>query len=72
MTDIWEMTPLQRARYLEEHPREDCVTCANCVKVGRAYFCEVNEKMLIPRFMRIGRCMFNPSVYKKRDEGGEI
>ena len=56
------MTPLQPARL---YPREECITCANCVEVRGMFYCETNGKMLIPRFMAIGRCMGVPSRYKE-------
>lgn len=67
--EIDKMTPLERARYRESlPPREDCVTCANCVEVGGVHYCETNGKILIPRYMEIGRCLHVPSTYKKRGE----
>lgn len=66
--EIDKMTPLERARYKASlPPREDCVTCGNCVEVGKTYYCETNGKMLIPRYMQIGRCMGVPSRYKKKE-----
>lgn len=66
--DEEKLTPLQQARLrAQQPPREDCITCANCVKVLGAYYCETNGKMLIPRFMAIGRCMGIPSRYKKAE-----
>lgn len=63
-----KMTPLEKARYRASlPPREDCVTCANCVEVNGAYYCETNGKLLIPRFMNIGRCMGVPSRYKPKE-----
>lgn len=63
-----KLTPLQRARLqAQQPPREDCITCANCVEVLGNYYCETNGKMLIPRFMEIGRCMGVPSRYKKKE-----
>lgn len=35
--------------------------------VGGNYYCETNGKMLIPRYMEIGRCMHVPSTYKARE-----
>ena len=66
--EISKMTPLARARYMQTlpppPPREDCITCVHCVKVGRAHFCDISEKMLLDIFLEIGRCMHVPSDYK--------
>lgn len=67
--EIDKMTPLERARYRASLPEpENCVTCGNCVEVGGFYYCETNGKMLIPRYMNIGRCPEVPSKYKKKEK----
>lgn len=69
MFDINEMTPLEYARYKASLPEpENCVDCANCVKVGGAYYCEVTGKLLMERFMNIGRCMGVPSRFKTKNK----
>ncbi len=67
--EIDAMTPLEYARYKASLPEpENCVTCANCVEVGGFYYCETNGKMLIPRYMNIGRYIEVPSKYKKKEK----
>lgn len=58
------MTPLEKA--IQQENKGGCDTCAHCVKVNTAYFCEVSGKHLISWLMKKGHCMHNPSDYKRR------
>ena len=51
---------------IQQENKGGCDTCAHCVKVNTAYFCEVSGKHLISWLMKKGHCMHNPSDYKRR------
>jgi hypothetical protein len=62
------MTPLERARNSEKERAKSCISCAHLVEIRGVYYCEVNGKILLPRFMNIGHCMHEKSEYKENLE----
>lgn len=62
------MTPLERARNSKKERSESCISCAHLVEIRGVYYCDISGKILLPRFMNIGRCMHETSEYKEKSE----